>query len=99
MVNEFLSFLREYKITSLVVAVVMGTASTSMINSLVKDVFMPMVSPLLFAGSWRDAVVVVGHARIGYGSFLAEFLNFIILAFIIFIVAKKILRRGEKKKK
>lgn len=92
MVKEFIKFLKEFNVVSLAVGFVMGTASTGLINSFVKDVFMPAISPLMSAESWREAVVQIGPAKIAYGSFLAELINFLILALVIFLIAKKILK-------
>lgn len=98
MIKEFIEFLKEYKIVSLAVAFVMGTASTSLINSLVKDVFMPVVQPLIGTESWRTALLRLGPIHIAYGSFLAEALNFIILAAIVFLVTKKLFAAEKENK-
>ncbi len=99
MFKEFAKFLREFNVVSLAVGFIMGTASTSLINSFVKDVLMPVVAPLISAESWRDAVLHIGPISIAYGSFMAEVLNFLILALIIFLIARKILKieNGTKK--
>ena len=99
MLKEFAKFLKEFNVVSLAVGFVMGTASTALVSSMVKDVFMPIVAPLVGAESWREAVWNIGHVHIAIGSFTAELLNFLILALIIFIIAKKLLRieAGVKK--
>jgi len=97
MFKEFAKFLKEYKIFSLAVAFVMGSASTALVNSMVKDVFMPLISPLISTAALKDAIWEIGPARVAIGSFSAELLNFVILAFIIFVVAKKIMHLEEKK--
>ena len=99
MLREFFDFLKEYKIVSLAVAFVMGEASSSLVNSFVKDVLLPVMLPLISAESWKDATLHIGAVSIAYGSFLAELLNFIILAFIIFIVVRKIMRAKAEEKK
>jgi large conductance mechanosensitive channel len=90
--KEFIAFLREYNIISLAVAFIMGAASTTLVSSLVKDIVMPLVAPLFSSDSWREATLTLGSVHIAYGSFLAELINFIILAFIVFLIAKKILK-------
>ena len=97
--SEFLEFLKEYKVLSLAIAFVMGGASTSLVNSLVNDVIMPIFEPFM-ATKWREAVLTIGPVHIVYGSFLAQLVNFLILALIIFVVTKKILKleREEKSK-
>ncbi len=90
--NEFSEFLREYKIVPLAIAFVMGTASTALVNSLVKDVIMPIVGIFFFGTTFSAAVFHLGPLTLPYGAFLAELLNFTILAFIVFFVAKKVLK-------
>lgn len=94
---EFVEFLKEYKVMSLAIAFVMGAASTTLVNSFVKDIFMPLISPLLSGDEWRDAVLHLGPITLAYGSVLAELVNFVILAAIVFVVVKKVMRMGEGK--
>lgn len=96
--KEFLEFLKEYKIVSLALAFIMGVASTTLVNSLVKDIILPIFSPLL-SGSWQEANLTLGPIVIKYGSFLAEFLNFIILGLVVFFIAKKIFKEEKVNKK
>ena len=92
MLKEFAEFLKEYKVVSLAVAFIMGEASASLVSSLVKDVFMPLFSPFMSAESWREAAFTIGSVRIAYGTLLADLINFVIVAFLIFIVARKLLQ-------
>ena len=99
MFKEFAKFLKEFNVISLAVGFVMGTASTALVGSLVKDVLMPIAEPFMGSESWREAVWNIGPVHIAIGSFAAELFNFFILAIIIFIVAKKLLKMevGAKK--
>jgi len=90
MIKEFLAFLREYKIVGLALAFVMGTASTALVKSLVDNIIMPLVTP--FVPNWKEAVLDMGPFAIKWGAFMAELINFVILAFVVFIIVKKILR-------
>ena len=99
MFKEFAKFLKEFNVVSLAVGFVMGTASTALVNSLVKDILMPLVSPLMSVESWKEAVLRIGPVHIAYGSFIAELFNFLILALIIFVVAKKLLKMEAAAKK
>ena len=96
-ISEFVSFLREYKVIPLAVAFIMAQASTGLVNSLVKDVLLPIVAPLMSSASWSEAVFHVGSVTISYGSFLAELINFLILALLVFVVVKKIIKSEEGK--
>lgn len=90
--KEFASFIKGYNIVSLAMAFIMGAASTSLIDSLVKDIIMPIFSPLTEAGNWSEAVLTMGSVSIRYGAFLGELLNFVILGMVVFIIANKILK-------
>jgi large conductance mechanosensitive channel len=99
MIKEFVDFLKEFKVISLAIAFVIGGASTNLVNAFVKDIFMPLISPILSSGSWQSATLNLGPIAIAYGAFLADFLNFIILAAVIFFVVKKIMKIDKEEKK
>jgi large conductance mechanosensitive channel len=99
MIKKFVIFLKEYKIISLGLAFIIGAASTSLVKSLVNDIIMPIVTPFIFGESWKNASISLGPVIIKWGSFLAELINFFILAFIVFLIAKKILKEEDVKKK
>lgn len=97
--KEFIDFLKEYKVVGLAVAFIIGAASTSLIKSLVNSVIMPVITPFLPAGAWRTAVFSLGPIKIGWGEFTAEFINFLIIAAVVFIIAKALLREQKVTKK
>jgi large conductance mechanosensitive channel len=97
MLKDFIAFLKEYNIASLAMAFIMGAASTSLVNSLVKDIIMPIFSPLVSSGDWQNAALILGPISIKYGSFLGELLNFVVLGLVVFIIAKKILKMDAPK--
>ncbi len=96
MIREFLAFLREYNIITLAVAFVMGTASTDLVNSIVKGIFLPLAAPLTAAESFDKAAFTVSGITISYGSVVAELLNFVILALLIFIIVRSIPKKLKK---
>lgn len=96
LLSEFREFLKEYKVLSLAIAFIMGSAATTLVSSLVKDVLMPLLTPLLSAGEWKTAVLELGPVRIAIGSFIGELLNFAFLAAVVFLVTKKLMSSGKK---
>jgi len=98
-VKEFLEFLKEYKVVGLAIAFIMGVASTALIKSLVDNVIMPIITPFIPGGAWKDAFFNLGPIVIKWGAFLGELINFIIIAFVVFIIAKAILREEKVTKK
>lgn len=99
MIKQFFSFIKEYNIVGLALAFIMGGASNSLVKSLVDNMIMPFVNPLVNGGKWQEAVVGLGPIQLGIGAFLSELLHFLILAWVVFIIAKKILKEEEVKKK
>ncbi|MCX8034558.1 MAG: MscL family protein [Thermodesulfovibrio sp.] len=98
MIREFLDFLKEYKVIALAVAFIMGAASTSLVKSLVDNIIMPLITPFIPAGSWKTATLSIGPIVINYGAFLGELINFIIIAFVVFMIAKKVMKAEKVEK-
>ena len=98
-VQEFMDFLKEYKVIGLAVAFIMATASTTLVKSFVDDIVMPIVSPFIPGGDWQTAVINIGPIAIKAGSFLAQVINFVILAIVVFVIAKKVLKEEKVAKK
>lgn len=97
-IAEFREFLDEYKVMGLAVAFIIGTALTALVAALVSDILMPVINPVLAAtgSDWRSASLNVGsQISIKYGDFLGQLLNFVIIAFVVFLIAKYLM--GEKK--
>ncbi|MGI4860529.1 MAG: large conductance mechanosensitive channel protein MscL [Janthinobacterium lividum] len=111
-VREFRDFAIKGNVVDLAVGVIIGGAFSTIVNSIVKDIIMPIVGlavggfdftnlfirlgqvPATFQGnpdSYAD-LQKAGVAVVGYGSFLTVLLNFVILAFIIFLMVKGVNR-------
>jgi large conductance mechanosensitive channel len=108
MIEEFKNFALKGNVMDLAVGVIIGGAFSTIVNSIVKDLIMPVVGlatggldfsnlfvrlgpiPETFKGnpgSYKD-LQTAGVAVFGYGSFITVLINFIILAFIIFMMVK-----------
>ena len=98
-VNEFKEFLYEYKVIPLAIALIMGLAATAFIKSFVDNIVMPIITPFVPGGAWRTATLEIGPIVLGWGPFLGELINFIIVAFVVFIIAKKVLKEEKVAKK
>ncbi|PIN86687.1 large conductance mechanosensitive channel protein MscL [Candidatus Woesearchaeota archaeon CG10_big_fil_rev_8_21_14_0_10_44_13] len=96
---EFKEFLKEYKVVGLAVAFIMGAAATDLVKSLVNNVVMPLVTPFVPGAEWQTATLKLGPFVIGWGAFLAALINFIILAFVVFMVSKMVLKEAKVTKK
>lgn len=98
LIKEFAAFLKEYKIIGLAVGFVMGTATDTLVKSLVNNLIMPFAEPLFVADSWREGVWIIGPFEFGVGAFFADALRFVILALVIFFVIKKLLKIKKETK-
>lgn len=97
--TEFKGFLQEYKIVGLAVAFIVGAAATTFVQSLVNNIIMPIITPFIPGGEWQKATWTIGRVVIGWGPFVAALINFVILALVVFFIAKLILREEKVSKK
>lgn len=99
LIKEFLEFLKEYKVVGLAIAFIMGVAATSLVKSLVDNVVMPIITPFIPGAAWQTATFAIGPVVIGWGAFLGEAINFVIIAFVVFIIAKIVMKEEKVAKK
>ncbi len=93
LIKEFKEFLKEYKVTAIAIAFIMGSAVNTLVQSLVNDVVMPVITPFVPKGEWKQAELILGPIVIKWGSFLSALINFLLIAFLVFMVV-----RGLRKK-
>lgn len=98
-VQEFKDFLKEYKVIGVAVAFIMAAASTDLVKSLVNNIIMPIITPFIPGGAWQTATVKLGPVVLGLGAFVGSLINFLILACVVFIIAKIILKEEKVSKK
>jgi len=90
MLKEFKEFALKGNIIDMAVGVVIGGAFQKIVNSLVNDIIMPAISVLTGNVDFTDMVWTVGNASIKYGNFITTIVDFLIIAFSIFIAIKYI---------
>jgi large conductance mechanosensitive channel len=97
MLKEFKAFAMRGNVIDLAVGVIIGAAFGKIITSFVNDIIMPLLNPMMPGGDWRTMEIGPG---VKIGSFLATTFDFIIIAFVIFLLVKGInhLRRKEEPK-
>jgi large conductance mechanosensitive channel len=99
MIREFLDFIKEYNIVGLAMAFVMGAASNELVKSIVDNMVMPVIEPLMAGVAWEEATVKLGPIVLRLGAFVADLLHFLVLAFVVFLIAKKVLKEEKVSKK
>lgn len=97
--KEFRDFAVKGNVVDLAVAVIIGAAFGKIVSSFVADIVMPVIGILVGGIHYEDLVYEVGDAQITYGKFLQNVVDFIVIAFIIFLMVKAInhLRRKSEK--
>lgn len=93
--EEFKTFIARGNVIDLSVGVVMGTAFSKIVTSLVNDVIMPLVGIAIGGINFTNLSIKLGDAMINYGNFIQEVVNFLIIAFCIFIIVKAINKLSE----
>jgi len=88
MIKEFRDFLNKGNVIDLAVAVIIGGAFGAIINSLVNDIIMPLIGILLGGLDFSLLTITVGDAVVAYGLFLQAIVNFVVIAFVIFLVVR-----------
>lgn len=97
LINEFKEFIKRGNVIDLAVAVVIGGAFSSIVNSLVNDLIMPLIGVIIGGINFTGLTLRVGTAVIRYGAFLQNVINFLIIAFAIFMLVKLINKFFKKK--
>jgi large conductance mechanosensitive channel len=96
MMKEFKDFAMKGNVIDLAVGIVIGGAFGAIVNSLVGDVIMPLIGIVLNGVDFKALMISVGNAKVTYGNFIQAIVNFLIIAFALFLVIKAI--NATKKK-
>ena len=99
---DFKKFISRGNILDLAVALVVGSAFTKIVTSLVNDLIMPLICAIFGSASVNDLYFLLNGAEIYYGKFLQAIIDFLLVAFILFLVlrivmnASNAIRKGIK---
>ena len=104
MLKEFKEFIAQGNVMDLAVGIIIGAAFTAIVNSLVNDLINPVIGLILGGVDFRDmfldlsgthpatlaAAKETGAAVFAYGSFITAVINFVIIAFVVFLLVKAV---------
>ena len=97
--DDFRAFALKGNVVDLAVGVIVGGAFGKIVTALVNDVAMPFVALALPSGDWRTAGLVLRHGAeakddvvLRYGDFLATTIDFLVIAFALFLIVTKLVR-------
>jgi len=89
-IREFREFAVKGNVVDLAVGVIIGTAFGKIVSSFVADIIMPLIGILIGGIHYEDLVLEVGEAQITYGKFLQNVIDFVVIAWVIFLMVKTI---------
>ncbi|GAA3617428.1 large-conductance mechanosensitive channel protein MscL [Secundilactobacillus similis] len=90
MLKEFKEFIARGNVMDLAVGVIIGAAFTAIVKSLVDNIINPLIGIFLGQIDFSSLVFKVGNATFKYGSFINSIINFLIIAFVVFLLVKAI---------
>lgn len=97
LVKEFRTFIERGNVIDLAVGVVIGSAFGKIVSSIVDDILMPLIGVLLGGLDFSNLSIKVGDARVMYGSFIQNVIDFLIIAVCVFILVKAVNKFTKKK--
>ena len=92
--EEFKAFISKGNVMDLAVGVIIGGAFQSIVNSLVNDILMPLLSMLTGGVNFASWAITVGKgelenpATLTYGNFISAIINFLLMALVLFLIIK-----------
>ncbi len=106
MLNEFKNFIARGNVFDMAVGIIIGAAFTTIVNSMVGDLIMPIIGVLTSGVDFSDLFIALdgndyanieaakaaGAAVISYGVFINAVINFLIVSFVIFMLVKQVNR-------
>lgn len=100
LLKEFREFIARGNVLDMAVGVIIGGAFTGIVNSLVNDVFMPVLGLLTGGMNFASLSVQIGPGEqdvLGYGAFIAAVINFLLIALVLFLFIKAVNRLHRKR--
>jgi large conductance mechanosensitive channel len=88
----------KYQVIGLAVAIIIGAAATKMVTATVTDIIMPIIGALIPGGSWRTAVINAGPIAFLVGDFVGAIIDFVIIALVVFLIVKYMMKGDTSKK-
>jgi len=88
MMSEFKEFVSKGSLVDMAVGIIIGAAIGKMVGALVDNILMPIIGMLMGGVDFSTLAVKIGEASIGYGAFIQALIDFLIVAFVIFMIIR-----------
>lgn len=94
-IEDFTQFLDEYGVIGLAIAFVIGQEVNNLVDAVVDAAIMPIVSVFLPEGGWQQATATLLGIEFGIGQLISATINFVIIALLVFVFVKYILKKEK----
>jgi large conductance mechanosensitive channel len=88
MLKEFREFIARGNVLDLAIAVIIGGAFGKIVASLVNDILTPLLGLLMGGINFSEQAITVGNAIIKWGAFVQSIFDFLVIAFVIFLIVR-----------
>ena len=96
MMKEFKEFISRGNVMDMAVGIIIGGAFTAIVGSLVADIITPIIGMILGGVNFSELAVTVGSAQLTYGNFIQAIINFLIIAWVVFMIVKSMNKMKKK---
>lgn len=98
-IKEFKEFINKGSVIDLAVGIIVGAAFGKIVSSLVNDILMPLIGIILGGSNFSNLSINIGNTHIAYGSFMQNIIDFLIIAFCVFMIVKLVNKFNRNKAK
>lgn len=88
MLSEFKDFIAKGNVMDMAVGIIIGAAFTAIVTSLVEDLINPIIGVFMGGVDFGGLTATVGEATFTYGNFIMAVINFLIIAFVVFMLVR-----------
>lgn len=92
MMKEFVAFLKQYGVIGLAIAVIIGGKLNLLVTTIVSDLLTPLIFQPALRAAGVENIALLSFNGIMYGKVVAALIDFVIVAFVVFLFAKKIMK-------
>ena len=90
MINEFKDFIAKGNVMDMAVGIIIGAAFTAIVGSLVADIINPIIGLFMGGVDFAGLSASVGEATFTYGNFIMAIINFLVIAFVVFMLVRTV---------
>ena len=96
MLKEFKDFIAKGNVMDMAVGIIIGAAFTAIVGSLVADIINPLIGLFMGGVDFAGLSASVGDAVFTYGNFIMAIINFLIIAFVVFMLVRQVNKLKKK---